>query len=214
MEEWSYVDDRDLQNCPQNPPKTRSLLTEPDREGHRHTDSSRFVRMLPLMAASLFAMATPATTGPCPAGVVNQLDGLYRWHVQSQWGRVDRIKALSSQRQRFTPSLFELLLRARKLQPIPDGRFIDFDVFSNTQAETIGAKVTGCSAQKASNIQAEVSVEFGRRGISSGIPNRLFYEMNKGSRGNWRINNISYFYSGKPSFQLRQYLMNLLNPAP
>ena len=170
--------------------------------------------MIPVLVTSLIVMATPSTTRPCPKGVVNQLDGLYRWHVQSQWGRVDRIKALSSQRQRFTPSLFELLLRARKLQPIPDGRFIDFDVFSNTQAETIGAKVTGCSAQKASNIKAEVSVEFGRRGISSGIPNRLFYEMNKGSRGNWRINNISYFYSGKPSFQLRQYLMNLLNPAP
>ncbi len=172
--------------------------------------------MLPVPVASLIAMSTPATAGPCPAGVVNQLDGLYRWHVQSQWGRVDRIKALSSQRQRFTPSLFELLLRARKLQPIPDGRFIDFDVFSNTQAETIGAKVTGCSAQKAStfSIQAEVSVESGRRGISSGIPNRLLYEMNKGSRGNWRINNISYFYSGEPSFQLKPYLMNLLNPAP
>ena len=167
--------------------------------------------MLPLHLTSLTVMATPSTTRPCPKGVVNQLDGLYRWHVQSQKERVERIMALSSQRQRFTPSLFELLLQAKKLRPTSDGRFLSFDVFSNTQVRTFGATVTGCSAQKATSIQAEVSVDVGLRDRPSGIPHRLLYEMNKESKGSWRINNITY--PGEPSFQLRPYLKDLLNPA-
>ena len=167
--------------------------------------------MLPLMAASLFAMATPASAGPCPAGLVNQLDGLYRWHVELQDARVDRIKAFSTQRYRFTPSLFELLLQAKKLRPTTDGRFLSFDVFSATQVRTFGATVIGCSAQKSRSIQAEVRVDVGLRDKPSGIPTRLLYEMNKGSKGSWRINNITYL--DEPGFQLRQYLKNLLNPA-
>ena len=189
----------------------RSLPTDPDSEGHRQTDSSRFVRMLPLMAASLFAMATPATTGPCPASVVNQLDGLYRWEVQRMEQRVDQITSLSTQRHRFTPSLFELLLQAYKLRPSSDGgRFLGFNVFNSSQVSTFRAKVIGCSAQKASSIQAEVSVDVGLRG-RPGIPRGLLYEMNKGSKGSWRINNIKYLDDGRVS--LRHYLQDLLNPA-
>ena len=167
--------------------------------------------MLPLMAASLIAMSVPATTGTCPAGVVNQLDGLYRWHVELQDARVDRIKAFSTQRYRFTPSLFELLLQARKLEPIRDGRYLSFDVFSNTQVATFGAKVTGCSAEKATSLEAEVNVEVGLRNRPSGTPRRLLYEMSKNSKGSWRINNITYL--DEPGFQLRPYLKELLNPA-
>ena len=167
--------------------------------------------MLPLMAASLIAMSVPVTTGTCPAGVVNQLDGLYRWHVQSQQGRIDQIKPISTQRQRFTPSLFELLLQAYKLRPTSDGRFLDFDVFSGTQVRTFGATVIGCSAQKARSIQAGVRVDVGLRDKPSGIPRGLLYEMNKGSKGSWRINNINYLDDGRVS--LRHYLQDLLNPA-
>ena len=167
--------------------------------------------MLPLLSASLFAMATPATTGPCPAGVVNQLDGLYRWHVQSQQGRIDQIKSLTTQRQRFTPSLFELLLQAKKLRPTTHGRFLSFDVFSDTQVRTFGATVIGCSAQKARSIQAEVRVDVGLRDKPSGIPRGLLYEMNNGSKGIWRINNIFYLDDGR--VPLRTNLEDLLNPA-
>ena len=104
--------------------------------------------MLFLLATSLIAMAIPATAGPCPEGVVNQLDGLYRWQVQRMETREDPVAALSSQRQRFTPSLFELLLQARALQPMRDGRFLAFDVFSNTQVATFGAKVISCRAEQ------------------------------------------------------------------
>ena len=49
---------------------------------------------------SLIAMAVPTA------------DGLYRWHVQTMEQRPDPVEALSSQRKRFTPSLFALLLQA------------------------------------------------------------------------------------------------------
>ncbi len=189
----------------------RRLPTDPDMEGHRQTDSSRFVYMLPLMEASLLTTAPPAFTGPCTAGVVNQLDGLYRWRVQSQQGRIDQIKSLTTQRQRFTPSLFELLLQAKKLRPTTHGRFLSFDVFSDTQVRTFGATVIGCSAQKARSIQAEVRVDVGLRDKPSGIPRGLLYEMNRGSKGSWVIDNITYLDDGRVS--LRPYLKNLLNPA-
>ena len=75
-----------------------------------------------------------------------QLDGLYHWQARRMDGNEDLAKALSSQRQRFTPSLYKLLLEARSLTATGDGRFLDFDVFSNTQVSTYGAMVTGCSA--------------------------------------------------------------------
>ena len=167
MEEWSHVDDRDLQNCPEVLQKCED--------------------------------SPPIQTG---RGIV--------WEVQRMEQRVDQIKALSSQRHRFTPSLFELLLQAKKLRPTSDGRFLDFNVFNSSQVATFRAKVIGCSTQKARSIQAEVSVDVGLRG-RPGIPRGLLYEMNKRSKGSWRINNITYLDDGRVS--LRPYLKNLLNPA-
>ena len=166
--------------------------------------------LLPLLT-SLIAMAIPANSGPCPAGVVHQLDGLYRWQVQRMEKRIDPVKDLSSQRQRFTASLFELLIKARALTPVRDGRYLDFDVFSNTQSETFGAQVKSCSPGKKNSLQAEVEVEVGLRGRSSGIPRRLLYEMNQDSKGSWRINDITY--GDEQGFQLRPFLKELLNPS-
>lgn len=100
-----------------------------------------------VIATSLIGMAIPASTTICPEGVVDQLDGLYRWQVQRMDGNEDPVQAFASQRQRFTPSLFELLLQAKELTPMRDGRFLDFDVFSNTQVSTFGATVKGCRAK-------------------------------------------------------------------
>ena len=165
-----------------------------------------------LLTSSLIAIAVPAATGPCPNGVIDQLDGLYRWHVQQMDQRDEPVAALSSQRQRFTPSLFELLVQARTLTPVRDGRFLDFDVFSNTQASTFGARVTGCSAEKKASIQAEVAVTVGLRHLPSETPTRLLYEMTKSSTGSWRINNITYL--DEQGFQLRPFLQTLINPRP
>ncbi|QNI53912.1 hypothetical protein SynBIOSE41_01396 [Synechococcus sp. BIOS-E4-1] len=172
------------------------------------TDPNRAAKMLTQLATSLIAMAVPATTGTCPQGVIEQLDGLYRWQVQRMDSNEDRVKALSSQRQRFTPSLFRLLMEARQLTPSRDGRFLDFDVFSNTQVATFGAKVSGCSAEKGNSIEARVDVEAGLTGRPSGTPRRLLYELNRDGKGNWRINNITYL-DGKV-FQLRPFLQELL----
>ena len=168
--------------------------------------------MLTLLATSLIALSVPAANGPCPRGVVDQLDGLYRWQVQQMDNSDDPATALSSQRQRFTPSLFKLLMEARQLTPARDGRFIDFDVFSNTQVATYGAKVKGCSAEKGYSIQAEVAVDVGLRGQSSGIPQRLLYELKKANTGSWRINNITYLDG--TVFQLRSFLQQLIEPTP
>ncbi len=168
--------------------------------------------MLPLLASSLIATTVVAAAdGPCPKGVVDQLDGLYRWQVQRMEQSSDPVKALSSQRQRFTPSLFELLLQARQLTPARDGRYLDFDVFSNTQVATFGARVTGCSARKGNSIQAAVDVEAGLSGRPSGTPRRLLYELNQCSSGSWRINDITYL--DERNFELRPFLQKLLKPT-
>ena len=145
--------------------------------------------MHPLLATSLIATVVTTADGPCPKGVVDQLDGLYRWQVQRMDQRGDAVKALATQRQRFTASLFELLMEARQLTPTRDGRYLDFDVFSNTQVSTFGARVTGCSAEKGNSILARLDVQAGLRGRSGEPPRKLLYELNRDSTGSWRINN-------------------------
>ena len=168
--------------------------------------------MHPLLATSLIATVVTSADGPCPKGVVDQLDGLYRWQVQRMEQRGDAVKALATQRQRFTPSLFELLMEARQLTPSPDGRYLDFDVFSNTQVSTFGARVTGCSAEIGNSIRARVDVQAGLRGRSGEPPRKLLYEMNRDSTGNWRINDITYL--NERVFQLRPFLQQLIRSMP
>ena len=168
--------------------------------------------MHPLLATSLIATVVTSADGPCPKGVVDQLDGLYRWQVQRMEQPGDAVKALATQRQRFTPSLFELLMEARQLTPSPDGRYLDFDVFSNTQVSTFGARVTGCSAEIGNSIRARVDVQAGLRGRSGEPPRKLLYEMNRDSTGNWRINDITYL--NERVFQLRPFLQQLIRSMP
>ena len=120
-------------------------------------------------------------------------------------------KTFSRQRQRLTPSLFELLLEARQLTPAGDGRFLDFDMFSNTQLATYGTTVKVYSAKQDNSIHAEVVVDVGLRGDSSGTPQRLLYELNN-SEGGWRINDITYFFA--KVFELRPFLQKLVLPIP
>ena len=172
--------------------------------------------MLSLLAASLIAMEAPATPASkllvCPEGVRHQLDELYRWQV---W-RMDQPNspetALSSQRDRFTPTLFNLLLQARELTPTRDGRFLDFDVFSNTQVRTFSAVVVGCSDARQNTIQARVNVQAGLRNRASASPRRLLYTLNRDSNGIWRISEITYLDGQR--FQLKPYLQKLLQPPP
>ena len=168
--------------------------------------------MLPLLATSLIAVAVPAADRACPKGVIDQLDGLYHWQVQRMDQRGDAVKALATQRQRFTPSLFELLTEARQLTPSSDGRYLDFDVFSNTQVMTFGATVTGCSAEIENSIQAAVDVQAGLRGRTGEPPRKLLYELNRDSTGSWRINEITYL--NERGFQLKPFLQKLIKSMP
>ena len=167
--------------------------------------------MLTLLATSMIAIAVPAIDGACPKGVIDQLDGLYHWQVKRMDSNKDPAKALFSQRQRFTPSLFELLMEARQLRPTRDGRYLDFDVFSGTQVLTFGAKIKGCSARETDSIQAKVDVQAGLRGRSGEPPRKLLYELNRDNTGSWRINDITYL-NGE-IFELRPFLLKLTKRA-
>ena len=167
--------------------------------------------MLSLLATSLIAVAVPAVDRACPKGMIDQIDGLYQWHVQPMNDNEDPDKAFSSQRQRFTPSLFKLLLEARQLTPTRDGRYLDFDVFSNTQVMTFGATVSGCSAEIENSIQAKENVQAGLRGRTGEPPRKLLFELNKDSTGSWRINDITYL-DGE-MFELRPFLQKLIKPT-
>ena len=172
--------------------------------------------MFPLLAASLITAEAPATPVPlnlaCPTAVRQQLDGLYRWQVQRMDQPDGPASTLSSQRERFTPELFLLLMEARQLTPTKDGRFLDFDVFSNTQARTFGAVVAVCSAVRRNSIHAAVEVQVGLRNRASETPRRLEYELKRDSTGQWRIDAITY--RDEPVFQLRAFLKKLLNRTP
>ena len=172
--------------------------------------------MLPLLAASLITMEATATHAPldlaCPDGVNQQIDGLYRWQVQRMDQADGPTAALASQRDRFTPELFKLLLQARQLSPNRDGRYLDFDVFSDTQVRTFGALVTGCSADDGQSIQAAVNVQAGLRKQASGTPRQLIYHLTLDGTGQWQINEITY--RNERVFQLRPYLEALVNPTP
>ena len=149
-----------------------------------------------LLIASLMA---------CPAAVSQQLDGLYRWQIERQNSPSPR--NLSSQRQRFTAELYQQLQQGFALTPAQDGRFVDFDVFSGTQVTTFGAKVSGCTRLKAGSINAEVSVDTGLGGRSSGRSQQLEYSMVLRD-GRWRIADIHY--PGEPGISLSSFLNSLL----
>ena len=172
--------------------------------------------MLPLLAASLIAVEAPRQQSlhglACPEAVRQQLDGLYRWQVQRMDQPEPPATQFTSQRDRFTPALFNLLLQARELTPKRDGRHIDFDVFSNTQARTFGAVVTGCSAAQGNSIQAAVEVQAGLRKRPSETPRRLEYELKRDCTGQWKIAEITY--RNERVFHLRPYLEKLVNPTP
>ena len=99
----------------------------------------------------------------CPDEVRQQLDGLYEWQVQRMDQPNNTSTSLSSQSERFSPRLFSLLTQARQLTPSKDGRYLDFDVFSNTQVRTFSAVITGCSAAQKNSILAAVEVQAGLR---------------------------------------------------
>ena len=99
-------------------------------------------------------------------------------------------------------------MEARQLKRTSDGRYLDFDVFSDTQVMTFGATVTGCSAEIGNSIQATVNVQAGLRGRTGEPPRKLLYELKRDSTGSWRINDITYL--NERVFQLKPFLQKLI----
>jgi hypothetical protein len=134
-----------------------------------------------------------------------QIAGLYRWQVarQSERGAID----LSSQRSRFSPELYAQLSKAYQLGPA-DGAFVDFDVFSGTQAATFGATVVGCVPGPKGDLKALVDVQVGLGQRARDRPVRLGYRMRPGPGGDWTIADIRY--PGEPGFLLTSFLADLM----
>jgi hypothetical protein len=146
----------------------------------------------------------------CPAPVTAQIAGLYRWQVARQNKREPN--DLSSQRSRFTPRLYDQLSKAYRMGPA-DGGFVDFDVFSGTQAATFGATVVGCVPGEQGALEALVDVQVGLLNRARDLPVRLRYQMRPGPSGEWRVDDIRY--PGDPGFRLSSFLADLLaSPSP
>ena len=131
----------------------------------------------------------------CPTGVRQQLDGLYRWQVQRMNQPDGPTATLSSQRDRFTPELFNLLMEAWQLTPTTDGRYLDFDVFSNTQVRTFEAVVTGCNTAQGNGIEAavEVSSLIGELGGLSALAHQLLLlSLSTGSPTKYTVYDYGY----------------------
>jgi len=138
---------------------------------------------------------------PCPPAAQAQLDGFYRWFLANNDGR----SQFQSQRQRFTAELYEDLRSGFALQPA-DGRFVDFDPFSNTQVASYGYRIAGCRLDEKGLLVMRVQV------LAGLAPSRATYQpldyVLTATGGDWRIADIRY--PGDVSFSLRAYLQGLL----
>jgi hypothetical protein len=157
----------------------------------------------------LMPLLLAAALTPCPAPVKAQLDGLYRWHMAGQdlRGPIQ----LKSQQSRFTDGLYQKLRRAYALDS-NSGRFVEFDVFSNTQVPTYGAKVLGCTALPGGGLEALVAVQAGVRIRPGEAPQKLRYQLVRGPAGSWKIADIVYAHPA--GFRVSSYLDELLAPKP
>jgi hypothetical protein len=149
--------------------------------------------------------AQPQGSVPCPPAASALVDGFYRWFLASGAGRAD----FQSQRQRFTPELDGELRTAFALQPA-DGRYGDFDPFSNTQVASYGhhisQRIAGCRWDPSGLLLLRVEVLAGLdRARASNVP--LDYLL-RPAGASWRIADIRY--PGEQSFSLRAYLQHLL----
>jgi hypothetical protein len=154
------------------------------------------------------AAAPAAPTGqavPCPPAATALLDGFYRWFLASSDGR----STFDSQEQRFTPELYASLSAGFALRPA-DGRFVDFDPFSNTQVASYGHRIASCRREENELLLMLVEVLAGLSpSRASTVP--LDYVLSPKGEA-WRIADIRY--PGEMSFSLIEYLHDLLHAQP
>jgi hypothetical protein len=162
------------------------------------------VSLLTVSAAAAPA-APPGQAVPCPLAATAQLDGFYRWFLATSDGRA----SFGSQEQRFTPELYANLSAGFALQPA-DGRFVDFDPFSNTQVASYGHRIASCRREENEQLLMRVEVLAGLSpSRASTVP--LDYVLSPEGEA-WRIADIRY--PGEMSFSLIEYLHDLLHAQP
>jgi len=160
-----------------------------------------------LLAAGLLTTAVGAAPAPqqrampCPPAATQQLDGFYRWVFTT----ADVRGQFASQKKRFTPELAEQLTAAFALQP-SDGRFVDFDPFSNTQVNSYSHRIAGCWQEPGDLLRMRVLVLAGL-GRSRASEQTLDYWLSR-EGSSWRIADIHY--PGAVSFSLGTFLQQLL----
>jgi hypothetical protein len=149
--------------------------------------------------------APPGQAVPCPPAATALLDGFYRWFLASSDGR----SSFGSQEQRFTPELYASLSAGFALRPA-DGRFVDFDPFSNTQVASYGHRIASCRREGNALLLMRVEVLAGLS-PSRASPVPLDYVLSREGE-TWRIADIRY--PGEMSFSLSEYLHDLLQAQP
>jgi len=160
-----------------------------------------------LLAAGLLTTAVGAAPAPqqrampCPPAATQPLDGFYRWAFTT----ADVRGKFPSQKKRFTPELAEQLTAAFALQP-SDGRFVDFDPFSNTQVNSYSHQIAGCWQEPGGLLRMRVLVLAGL-GRSRASEQTLDYRLSR-EGSSWRIADIHY--PGAVSFSLGTFLQQLL----
>jgi hypothetical protein len=162
------------------------------------------VSLLTVSAAAAPA-ASPGQAVPCPLAATAQLDEFYRWFLATSDGRT----SFGSQEQRFTPELYANLSAGFALRPA-DGRFVDFDPFSNTQVASYGYRIASCRRDGNALLLMRVEVLAGLS-PSRASPVPLDYVLSPEGE-TWRIADIRY--PGEMSFSLSDYLHDLLNAQP
>lgn len=173
--------------------------------GHRRHIWRLAVSLLLSAGVALSAGAGTAEPQPksiaCPPAATSQVDGFYRWFLATQ----DPRQSFPSQRQRFTPELYRQLRAGFALQP-SDGRFVDFDPFSNTQVMSYGHRIACCRQEANGLLVMRVDV---RAGLSPARASNQQLDYVLTPTGNsWRIGDIRY--PGEASFSMRQFLEGLL----
>jgi hypothetical protein len=130
--------------------------------------------------ANAFAASTPQA-------VVTQF---YQWYVQNQAnarGRIDQ------QKSAFEPNFYQQLVLAFQKRP-QDGRFLDFDPFSDSQVNTYRMVVRSTRRSSYSSQGAEVDIDVyaGLRPPGTPVPIKVLVRQQD---NRWQISNLVYMRS-------------------
>ena len=95
----------------------------------------------------------------CPKAVSVQLNGFFRWYLNSQGNKYR--DEFASQQQRFLPILFREL-RKRLAIPLADAEVLAFDPFSGSKLPSFNYWIGGCRKGSKDRLLARIAVLSGK----------------------------------------------------